>query len=36
MGHADTMVIKARELYAYATGCLDMNPRLFEPEEELA
>lgn len=34
LGQADTRVLKARELYAYAAGCLHINPQLFDPEED--
>lgn len=33
LGHADTQVMKARDLYAYTAGCLHMNPRLFDEEK---
>lgn len=34
LGHADTLVMRARDLYAYTTGCLHMNSGLFNPEEQ--
>lgn len=33
-GQADTMVLRARELYAYAAGCLSVNPGLFDEEKK--
>ncbi|NLX82199.1 MAG: AAC(3) family N-acetyltransferase [Clostridiales bacterium] len=35
-GQARTLVLRARELYAYTAGCLSANPGLFDEEKEPA